>query len=214
MSVKIVLAEGHRLVRQGLRALLEQETGAEIVGEADDGRAAVTMVRDLKPHLLIIDTAMPGLNGIDATRQVRQEHPETFVIILSVHGDIGVLRESLKAGAHGFILKACGCDELELAIRTVLGRNPYVTPKATGELLFDYLNGQQNCGDGAFGLLTPREREIIQLVTEGYTNHRIGEALCISPKTVDCHRQRIMKKLNLHTAADLVKYAIREGLTS
>lgn len=214
MTVKVLVADDHQIVREGLRALLEKKSGLEVIGEAENGRRAVELVRRLKPDVVIMDVSMPDLNGIEATRQIIAEFPTTKVIALSMYADRRFVVNMLKAGASGYLLKDCAFEELTRAIRVVLAHKTYLSPGVTDILVKDCKLGAPPSEVSAFGLLTPREREVLQLMSEGRSTTKIADHLHVSVKTVESHRQQLMQKLNLHSVAELTKYAIREGLTS
>ncbi len=214
MSIRILLADDHRLVRQGLRSLIEKCSGMEVVAEAEDGREAVRRAREEQPDVIIMDIDMPGLNGMEATRQVIAALPGVRVIALSMHSDKRFVRGMLEAGAAGFLLKDCAFDELDTAIRTLASKKAYLSPGISGTVLQDYLGRAVSDKPSAFSLLTAREREVLQLYAEGSTTREIADRLCLSVKTVETHRQRIMEKLEIRSVAEMTKYAVREGLTS
>lgn len=214
MSARIIIADDHKIVRDGLRALLEKEAGMEVVAEAEDGRMAVRIARQLTPDVVIMDIGMPDLNGIDATRQIVSEVPGVKVIALSMHSDRRFVAQMFKAGASAYLLKDCAFEELSRAVKAVLANQTYLSPEITGPVMEDYVRHLAKADVSGFSVLTPREREIIQLLAEGQTSRQIAASLHVSVKTVETHRQQIMNKLNVHSVADLIKYAIREGLTS
>jgi len=214
MKVKVVIADDHQIVRQGLRHLLERELDLEVAAEAEDGRSTVRLVRELQPEVVIMDVAMPDLNGIEATRQIVGEFPKIRVIALSMYADKRFVTNMLKAGASGYLLKDCAFEELVRAIRVVLNHKTYLSPGVTDIVVKDYMNGSPPGEASVFSVLTPREREVLQLMSEGRSTNRIADCLHVSVKTVETHRQQVMNKLNLRSVAELTKYAIREGLTS
>jgi two-component system, NarL family, response regulator NreC len=212
--IRIILADDHKIMREGLRALLEKQQDFEVAAEAENGLEAVQLAKKLRPHVIIMDIGMPGLNGIEATRQIVADVPSVKVIALSMHSDKRFVIEMLKAGVSGYLLKDSASEELASAIRTVLADKPYLSPKITDVVLKDYLGTLSKTEPSAFTLLTPREREVLQLIAEGRTTKEIAAALFVSVKTIDTHRQQLMEKLDLRSVAELTKYAIREGLTS
>jgi RNA polymerase sigma factor (sigma-70 family) len=214
MSIDILIADDHKIVRQGLRGLLEKEVDFTVIAEAEDGRAAVRLANELAPDIVIMDIGMPDLNGIDATRQVLADCPEARVIGLSMHADRRFVTEILKAGAMGYLLKDCAFEELVTAIRTVLADKMYLSQRINEQLIQEYVSNLQRTEVSVFTLLSPREREVLQLLAEGVSVKEIAERLVISVKTVETYRAQVMEKLDLHSIAELTKYAIREGLTS
>lgn len=214
MSTSILIVDDHKIVRDGLRSLLEKEPDLQVIAESDDGRTAVQMVRQLAPHLVIMDIGMPGLNGIDATRQILSEMPDVKVVTLSMHLDRRFVAEMFKAGASAYLLKDCAFEELVHAVRAVLEGKVYVSSGVAGLVVEDFLQGFPHTPPSAFSLLSPREREVLQLLVEGKVTREISSSLHVSVKTVETHRRQIMNKLNIRSIPELVKYAIREGLTS
>ena len=213
MGVKILIADDHGVVREAIGSLLSNELGMEVVGGAEDGRVAVQLARQLKPDVIIMDIAMPNLNGIEATRQIVREFPHTKVIALSAYPDRRSVREMLKAGASGYIPKRCGFQELASAIRTVASNRTYLSPRISGIVVEGYINHGVEDKTSAYSVLTVREREVLQLVAEGKSTKEIAKELHLSVKTIEWHRSQIMNKLGLQSIAELVKYAINEGLT-
>lgn len=214
MTIHIVLADDHQIVRQGLRTLLAAEPDMKVVGEADNGRATLKLVQDLAPQVVIMDISMPDLNGIEATRQILAETPEIKVIALSMHSDSLFVLNMLKAGASGYLLKDCALEELVKAIRTVVRQKTYLSPGVSDILIKDLAGNWTSNSSSAFSILTVREREVLQLMAEGRNTNQIAENLCVSVKTVEAHRKQMMNKLGIHSVAELTKYAIRQGLTS
>lgn len=214
MSARIIIADDHKIVRDGLRALLEKDAGVEVIAEAEDGRMAVRLARQMTPDVVIMDIGMPDLNGIDATRQIVAEVSGVKVVALSMHSDRRFVAQMFKAGASAYLLKDCAFEELSRAVKAVLANQTYLSPEITGPIMEDYVRHLAKSDVSGFSVLTPREREIIQLLAEGNTSRQIASSLHLSVKTVETHRQQIMSKLNVHSVADLIKYAIREGLTS
>jgi DNA-binding NarL/FixJ family response regulator len=214
MGTRILLADDHRIVRDGLRALLEKEPDIEVAGEAENGRTIVDMVRKIEADMVIMDVGMPDLNGIDATRQIASIAPAVKVIALSMHSDKRFVSEMLRAGASAYLLKDCAFEELSSAVRVVLAGQVYLSPQVASPLIRDYVSRLSLEDSSAFTRLTPREREVLQLLGEGKSVKLIASQLNISVKTVETHRQQLMHKLDIGNLADLIKYAIREGLTS
>jgi DNA-binding NarL/FixJ family response regulator len=211
---RVLLADDHKILRQGLRTLLEQENDIEIVGEADNGRASVKLAGELAPDVVIMDVAMPDLNGIDATRRITEAEPKARVLALSMHSDGRYVKGMLQAGARGYILKDCAAEELTRAIRTVMADQVYVSPGVTGTIVDDYVRQLAATEIEESATLTHREREVLQLLAEGGSTAHIAAELHLSVKTVETPRKRIMDKLDLRSIAELTKYAIREGITA
>ena len=214
MNVDVLIADDHQMVREGLRSLLTEEPGIRVVGEAAEGRTTVRLARELAPDVIIMDVAMPDLNGIEATRQIVAELPGVKIIALSMHDDRRFVLNMLKAGAAGYMLKDSAFTDLAKAIRVVMAGKTYLSHEVADIVVKDYVSSSQPTESSAFHLLSPREREVLQLLAEGKTSAQIGEKLHISVKTVETHRQQIMVKLKIRSVAELTKYAIREGLTS
>jgi len=211
-KIRILLADDHTLMRSGIRALLEDEPGLTVIGEAEDGRSAVAQACRLEPDVVIMDIAMPLLNGLEATRQIRQQCPRVRVLILSMHDNEEYIRQVLEAGAMGYILKDAAARELISAIRSVYRGEAVLSPAVTRLVIEDYLRwGGARPQDESDGL-SPREREVLQLIAEGYTNKQIAEILSISIKTVQAHRNNLMGKLDLHDRGELIKYAIQKKI--
>jgi DNA-binding NarL/FixJ family response regulator len=213
MTVQILLAEDHNIVREGLRALLATEAEFEVIGEASDGRTAVARVAELSPDVIVMDLHMPDLNGIEATRRVLAEKPNVKIIGLSANSDPNLILEMLKAGASGYVVKDSAFQELSEAIRTVMQNKVYLSPAVQNVLVDDYVRGAEGRST-AFSTLSSREREVLQLTAEGKATKEVARMLSVSVKTVETHRRNIMMKLNIDNVAQLTKYAIREGLSS
>jgi len=213
MSIRILIADDHKIFREGLRTLLQNRGDIEVIGEADNGRTLVALAAELRPDVIIMDVAMPDLNGIEATRQICGGRVAAKVLALSMHSDSRFVTRMLQAGAQGYLLKDCAFEELAQAIDTIVGDGVYLSPGVTGVVVRDYV---QHLGEGDAGIaaLSPREREVLQLVAEGLTTKDIAGKLHISVKTVETHRKQIMDKLEIRSVAELTKYAVREGLTS
>ena len=214
MSIRILLADDHKMFREGLRALIEKQPGMEIIDEVENGRKAVQLVRDLLPDVIIMDIAMPNLNGIEATRQIVAKIPSVKVIALSMHSDKRFVVEMLKAGASGYLLKDCAFEELAHAIRAVRVNKTYLSTEIADIMIKDYVRLFPKTKLSVSSILTPRQREVLQLLSEGKTTGQIAQDLQVSVKTIETYRQQIMDKLDIHSIAELTKYAIREGLTS
>jgi len=214
MKTRILLADDHRIMREGLASLLEQQADMEVIQHASDGLQAVSMSHDLNPDVVVMDLTMPGMNGIEATRRITNDVPGVKVLCLSVHGDTGFVSAVLDAGASGYLLKDCAFEELVSAIRTLTGNQIYLSPGIAGALVEDYKARRPDSVPSAFSKLTEREREIVQLLAEGHSTKEIAARLHLSVKTVGTHREHLMAKVNVRSLAELTKYAIREGLTS
>jgi DNA-binding NarL/FixJ family response regulator len=213
MSVRILLADDHGVMRQGLRSLLEKEADFEVVGEAADGREVVVMAKELSPDVVVMDVAMPGLNGIEAARHILREDPQVKVLALSMHSDTRFIARMLRVGARGYLLKECAFEELARAIRSVVSGRTYLGGAVTGALVQDYLRRIPEADPSPAPTLTAREREVLQLISEGRTTKQISLLLRVSIKTIETHRKQIMDKLGLRSVAALTKYAVREGIT-
>jgi DNA-binding NarL/FixJ family response regulator len=214
MSIRIIIADDHEIVRNGLRSLIEKELDIKVIAEADNGRTAVRIALELAPDVVIMDIAMPDMNGIEAARQIIAAMPTIKVIALSMHAEKRYVMEMLKAGASGYILKDNAYEELARAIRTALNNRTYLSPQVAEIVIGDYVQLAQTANGSVFSLLSSREREVLQLLAEGSSTAQIADRLCISVKTVETYRQHLMDKLNIRSIAELTKYAIREGLTS
>jgi DNA-binding NarL/FixJ family response regulator len=214
MSIRILLADDHKITRQGLRSLLEKQQDMEVVAEAENGRIAVRLAAEMAPDVVIMDVTMPDLNGVEATRQIVDTSPDIKVIALSMHSDTTFVTEMLKSGAAGYLLKDCAFEELTRAIRTVINEKIYLSPSISGVVVEDYIHRISKSAPEDSDVLTDREREVLQLMAEGGSTKQIAIKLHISIKTVETHRRKIMSKLGIHTIAELTKYAIRKGLTS
>ncbi len=206
--IRILLADDHAVVRQGFKMILDAQPDMEIIGEAGNGREAVELIEELKPDVVVMDVAMPELNGIEATRRVAASVPHARVIALSMHKDSVYVREVLRAGARGYLLKDSGAGDLVSAVRAVARGESYLSPAISNAVLDDYRRHVTDPID----LLTTREREVLQMLAEGKTNKEIAGVLNLSVYTVDAHRGRIMEKLNLHSINELVRFAVRNGL--
>jgi len=212
---KIVIAEDHTILREGLKALLSSCTELEVVGEAEDGREAVKLASELTPDLILMDLSMPRMNGIEAIKEIKKRRPEIKILVLTVYKTEEYVLASLQAGADGYILKEANHSEFLLAIKNVLMGKHYLSPEISGKVIEGYLKGkQEHTPVTVWETLTSREREILKLVGEGYKNREIADDLFISLKTVEKHRENLMKKLDLHTASALTSYAIQKGLVS
>ncbi len=213
MSIRILLADDHTILRAGLKMMLNAQPDMEVVGEAQDGRQALQEAQRLQPDIILMDITMPDMNGIEATKQLKKELPDVKVLILTMHEHEEYVFQALRAGASGYMLKEAADTDLISALRIIQSGQFYLSPAAQSVMVGDYLQRVRTGEEkDSYSSLTEREREILKLVAEGYTNNQIAERLVISPKTVDTHRTHIMDKLNLHSRAELVKYAMRRGL--
>lgn len=214
MVIRTLLADDHTVLRKGLKSLLDQQQDIEVVGEAEDGLEVVKLAKKLEPDIVILDIGMPTMNGIQATQHIVAEVPNTRVLALSMHSDHQFVVKMLQAGASGYLLKDCAFEELIAAVRTITDGKFYLSKDVTGVVINDYINKIQATTSIDQPVLTSREREILQLITEGKSTAETADLLNVSAKTVETHRKNIMDKLNIHTIAELTKYAVREGLTS
>ncbi|MFC1916946.1 response regulator [Chloroflexota bacterium] len=214
MGITVVLADDHKILREGLRSLLQNQPDITVIGEAEDGAVALRMAQELCPNVVIMDIAMPGLNGVDAARQITAKAPSVKVVALSMYADKRFVLGMLKAGARGYLLKYCAGEELALAIRTVAGDHTYLSPQISDIVVKNYV--QRSVKEDTLGTtyLTSREREVLQLLAEGKTTKEIAYRLGLSVKTIETYRQQVMNKLGVHSIAELTKYAIKEGLTN
>jgi two-component system, NarL family, response regulator NreC len=214
-KIRVLIADDHGVVRRGLKLQLEQHEDFEVVGEASDGREAIAMLDKLAPDIIIMDIAMPNLNGIQATAQIVKKNPQVGIIVLSMHSDETYLARTLAAGAKGYLLKDNAEVDLERAVRVVAQGKPYFSPAIANTLLEDYMRQMQQRGlQDSYDLLTEREKEILQLLAEGKTNKDVAQLLNLSPNTVETHRTRMMQKLDLHSTAEIVLYAVRKQIIS
>ncbi len=222
MPTRILIVDDHQIVRAGLRVILEQEPSFQVVGEAADGVEAVDLATRVEPDVVLMDISLPSLNGIDATRKILDVCPTTRVVALTAHAMHDMISGTFRAGAVGYLVKDSAVEELVQAVRTVTAGGVYVSPRVAGTVVGQFVggngeNGQPTGGPpagGAFNRLTNREREVLQLMSEGYATKEVARALGVSIKTAETHRRAIMEKLDLHSVAELTKYAIREGLTT
>ncbi len=213
MATRILLADDHGIIRQGLKSLLEDSELYEIVGEASDGRQAVSLAGKLKPDIVIMDVAMPGLNGVEAARHITAESPGVKVVALSMHADRQYVGRMLEAGAAAYILKDGAFEQLTSAIDTVMSGRTYLCPQAAAVVVESYVRKPFD-QEGTIAQLTPREKEVLQLLAEGNSTKETAYTLNVSVKTIETHRRNIMEKLDIHSVAELTKYAVRLGLTS
>lgn len=212
--MKIIIADDHGIVREGLRSLIEKEPDMEVIGEAKDGKETVELARQLSPDVIIMDISMPNLNGIEATRLIMSENPKIKVIVLSIHAEKRIVKEILSAGAAGYVLKTYLFDELARALHSVTVNGYYLSPKVTNIVVGEYLDDSVKVQTKDEVNLTGREREVLQLIAEGKTSKQIALILHVSPKTIETHRRKLLDKIEASGVAELTKYAIREGITS
>lgn len=212
-AIRVLVADDHTIIRSGLRLLLERHSGFEVVGEAADGRQTLELAESLRPDVVVLDIAMPNLNGIEAAKQIAAKLPKVSVIVLSMHSDESYVLRALKAGARGYLLKDSAESDIINAIRAVSQGKAYFSPEISRMLMDDYVRNLQQRGvDDSYDLLTAREREILQLLAEGKTNKEISAILNLSPHTVETHRGNMLQKLNLHSLPELILYAVRKGV--
>jgi DNA-binding NarL/FixJ family response regulator len=211
-GLRILIADDHEVARKGIRSILETHPGWEVCAEAKDGREAVELAQQLKPHVLLIDIGMPNLNGLDAARQILCILPQASILILTIHDSEQVVREVLAAGARGFLLKSDAGRDLIAAVEALQNRRTFFTSKVSQMMLDGYLRPHEDIFENEQRVLTPREREVIQLVAEGKTTKEIANTLSLSVKTAETHRTNLMRKLDLHSIADLTLYAVRNGI--
>ena len=214
MKIRILLVDDHKILRDGICSLVKGYDDMEVVGEAADGRTALTLVQELSPDIVIMDISMPDLNGIDATRKITADYPKVKVIALSMHYDKQFISEIFRAGASGYLIKDSAFDELEHAVRIVMENKTYINPHIASLVVESLVSQSSTKDQKAFSLLTEREREVLQLIAEGKSTKQIASDLNVSAKTIESHRRQVMGKLNIRNVAELTKYAIREGLTS
>ena len=214
-SIRVLLADDHKLIRAGLRLVVDQQPDLSVVGEADDGRQAVDLAKTLKPDVVVMDIGMPNLNGIEAARQIREIRPDAAVVMLSMHSDESYVLRALSAGARAYLLKDSATTDLVQAIHAVVEGKSFFSPAVSKVLLQDYMRKLQRSGaEDSYDLLSPREREVLQLVAEGKSNKEIASLLNLSVYTVETHRAKIMQKLNLKGVPELILYAVRKGIIS
>lgn len=214
MSIRVLLVDDHKILREGLRALLEKQPDMEVIAEAENGLMALRLVQEMLPNVVIMDVAMPDLNGIEATHQVIAKAPGTKVVALSMYSDKRFVMQMLAAGASAYLPKDCAFEEVAQAIHAVVAGRTYLSPTIVDVVVKDQVHHFKKIGSSVFSVLSSRERQVLQLLAEGKSAKEIANHLGLSVKTIDTYRQQIMNKLDLHSMAELIKYAIREGLTS
>ena len=212
MTIRLLLVDDHAVVRTGLRMLLENEEDIEIVGEAGTGQSALQMVERLQPDMVLMDIGLPDMTGIEVTRQVKQQWPQVAIVALTIHEDEEYFFQMLQAGANGYVPKRAAPEELLTALRTAADGGVYLYPSLARLLVRDYLSGDREAAPAGIDGLTDREQEVLAHLAEGASNQEIADTLNISPKTVARHRENLMRKLNMHSRSELVKYAIRKGI--
>jgi len=213
-KIRILIVDDHSIVRDGLRSLIENQGNMEVIGEANNGRKAVSLAKDLIPDVLVMDIAMPDLNGIDATQQILAKNQNIKIIGLSMYSDHRFVTRMLKSGAKGYLLKDCAFDELVLAINTIVQNQIYISPQIKNVDLEELIQSDKKIKESRLDLLSSREREVLQIIAEGKSTKQIAGELHVSAKTIESHRQNIMNKLNIRNVVDLTKFAIQEGLIS
>ena len=211
-KIKVLIADDHTILRQGIKALLDNQAEIEVIGEAKDGREALTLIERLLPDVILMDIAMPGLNGLEATRRIKKKFPEIKVLVLTMYTNEEYVFQILNAGANGYLVKETAFQDLISAIKAVYRDEAFMSPSISKKVINRYTQRVRDANDTTSDILTTREREILQLIAEGSSSKKIAEALFISPKTVETHRTHIMDKLNIHNRTDLIKYAIRTGI--
>ncbi len=211
MSIRILLADDHTLLREGLHALIDEQPDMTVIAKAEDGRTTVELAAKMRPDIIVMDISMPGMNGMEATRQILAKDPGIKVLALSMHTDKRFIAEMLGAGASGYLLKDCAFEELICAIHALADRRTYLSPKISDTVVKDYAS---RFSKSTLSVLAPREREVLQLLAEGKSTREIASILQVGVKTVQTYREQIMEKLDIHTVAELTKFAVREGLTS
>lgn len=214
MSIRILLADDHIIFREGMRSLLSREPDIEVVGGAENGRETVRLACELKPDVIVMDITMPDLNGMEATRQIKKRIPDTKVLCLSMHSDRRYVLDMFRAGVSGYLLKNCAFKELSQAIHIVAMNQIYISPQIAHIIVDESIARQPPVTSSVYSILTPREREVLQLIAEGKNTKQMALKMHLSTKTIEAHRRRLMRKLNIHSVAELTKYAVGEGLTS
>jgi DNA-binding NarL/FixJ family response regulator len=212
-TIRVLMADDHKLFIDGLGSILQHRAGIQVVGAARDGLATVKLASELQPNVILMDVSMPHLNGIEATRKILAEHPTMRIIMLSMHADPRYVVAAFRAGARGYLLKDSAAEDLVDAIEQVSAGERYLSSTMSGQIVMDFISNARTGASTAYSVLSPREREVLQLIAEGHSTKDIAARLSVSVKTIETHRKQIMDKLDLHSIAELTKYAIREGLT-
>ena len=211
-KIKVLVADDHTILRQGIKALLDNQEGIEVIGEAKDGREALEIIEETLPDVILMDIAMPGLNGLEATRRIKKKFPRMKVLVLTMYTNEEYIFQILNAGANGYLVKETAFQDLISAIKAVYKNEAFMSPSISKKVINSYIKRAQDDEEQTCEILTTREREILQLIAEGNSSKKIAEGLFISPKTVETHRTHIMDKLNIHNRTGLIKYAIRKGM--
>ena len=211
-KIKVLVADDHTILRQGIKALLDNQEGIEVIGEAKDGREALAIIEETLPDVILMDIAMPGLNGLEATRRIKKKFPRMKVLVLTMYTNEEYIFQILNAGANGYLVKETAFQDLISAIKAVYKNEAFMSPSISKKVINSYIKKAQDDEEKTCEILTTREREILQLIAEGNSSKKIAELLFISPKTVETHRTHIMDKLNIHNRTGLIKYAIRKGM--
>ncbi len=211
-KIKVLVADDHTILRQGIKALLDNQEGIEVIGEAKDGREALAIIEETLPDVVLMDIAMPGLNGLEATRRIKKKFPRMKVLVLTMYTNEEYIFQILNAGANGYLVKETAFQDLISAIKAVYKNEAFMSPSISKKVINSYIKKAQDEEEQTCEILTTREREILQLIAEGNSSKKIAELLFISPKTVETHRTHIMDKLNIHNRTGLIKYAIRKGM--
>jgi len=215
MTIKVLIADDHEVVREGIKRILDEDSQVEIVGQVSDGRTLLSEIPKLKPDVIVMDITMPDMNGIEATRRIERDYPKVKVLGLSMHSNRRHIKEMFEAGAHGYLIKNSSLQELRDAVHAVVQGQKFLSSQITSDVIFEYLKPADVEDDTPYiWMLTGREREVLQLLAEGFTNREISDKLSVSGRTVEAHRSNIMRKLDIHHLPGLTKFAITEGLTS
>lgn len=212
MVIKILLADDHKILRESLRQILNEEPGLEVVAEAQDGREAIALAKETRPDIILMDITMPNVNGIEAARRILRERPEVKILILSMHAIKPFVEDAFRSGIHGYLLKNCAISEVVAAIKTILEGKYYISPDIAGIVVHDYIHPAEEKSPMSVLDISPREMEILHRICDGETTKKIAESLFISEKTVEVHRKHILQKMDCHNVAELIKKAIQLGI--